>query len=61
MLDLGFGFLLKNYVSSRLETSGNSQCDQNTIKFSFEYIIFYLISGLVRVNKIYMVFTDLLL
>ena len=35
MLDLGFGFLLKNYVYSRLETCRNSHVGENITKFIF--------------------------
>ena len=38
MLDLGFGFLVKNYVYSRLETSGDPQFGQQITKFSFELV-----------------------
>ena len=36
ILDLGFGFRVKNYVHSRLETSGSPQFGQNITKMSFE-------------------------
>ena len=38
MLDLGFGFLVKNRVYSRLETSENPQFGQQITKFGFETI-----------------------
>ena len=38
ILDLGFGFLVKNYVYSRLETSGNPQFGQHITNFSFEKV-----------------------
>ena len=40
VLDLRFGFLVKNYVYSRLETSGNLQFGQNITKFSFENVFY---------------------
>ena len=47
MLDLIFGFLVKNYVCSQLETSRNPQYDEKIAKNSFEQN--NLISGLVFV------------
>ena len=44
ILDLGFGFLVKYYVYSRLEPSGNPKFDQQVAKFSFGRI-FVLASG----------------
>ena len=40
MLDLGFGFFVKNCVYSRLETSTNPQCGQTITTFSFEQLFF---------------------
>ena len=45
--DLGFGFLAKNYVYSRLETSGNPQFGKSkNTKFTFDVFFKNLISGL---------------
>ena len=46
MLDLRFGFLVKNYVYSRLETFGTPRFGQNNAKFSFDVFFVNLISGL---------------
>ena len=46
ILDLRFGFLVKNSVYSRLETSGNLQFSQKVSKSRCETVLFYLISGL---------------
>ena len=46
-LDLGFGFLVKNLIYSRLETSGNLQFGLKKLtNFSFEKFLFNLISRL---------------
>ena len=47
MLDFIFGFLAESCVYSRLETSGNPQFVQQITKFSFEQLLFNLISGLI--------------
>ena len=44
--DLGFGFLVKNYAYSRLQTSGNPQVSENNINFSFDKVFSNLIRGL---------------
>ena len=40
ILDLGFAFLVKDFVYSRLETFGNPQFGQTNTKFSFEKVCF---------------------
>ena len=51
MLDLRVGFLVKNFVYSRLETSGNPKFDETITKLSFGKAFFYLISGLYKYVK----------
>ena len=47
ILDLGFGFLEKNYVYSRLETSENHQFGQQITKHSFEKDLFKSHQGVI--------------
>ena len=41
MLDLGFGFLVNNYLYSQLETSGHPQVGQQITKFSFGKVVLF--------------------